>query len=335
MIIYDIVHPSHAHMFLALNDHIKPKGGALFVTRNKDHCSLLVEAKGHTYLEIGKPHRSLLGQAWELAARTFFLLQLIRNERSKNISNLAIFTRNPAGVIAARVAGIPCLYDTDNGLTAGIQYHLARLLAKHISAPIETPLGRTRAEIIFYNSLKIQTYVRPEDHQVPQGRSNMSEPRSLIRRVSMEATHDRGVRGLPDNVEATLENVGFEFIRSSEGIAPVDNDKSTSRPQEFLQLLATASICVGDSGTVSAEAALLGVPSLFISDFARSLPYLNRLEAEGLIEQWSPDEYSDQRLAHWARSVDHELHQVKLGEFLTRTEDPLPIFKAWYDRVCS
>lgn len=335
MVIYDIVHPSHAHMFLALQDHIEPKGEAIFVTRNKDHCSLLVAAKGHAFLEIGKPHRSHLGQGWELLVRTVLLVRLIRRAKSKNPSELAMFTRNPSGVIASRIAGIPCLYDTDNGLTAGIQYHFARLLAKHISAPINTPLGRTRAELIFYNALKIQTYVRPEDHQVARVRSFTSTPKSLVRRVSMQATHDRGVRGLPAGVELTLQSIGFDVVGSSEGAAPVERGVSTNGPQHFLELLSTASICVGDSGTVSAEAALLGVPSLFVSDFARTLPYLNRLEAEGLIEQWLPNEYSDERLVNWARSVDHEGHQTSLREFLMRTDDPIPIFKAWYDRVCS
>ena len=53
-------------------------------------------------------------------------------------------------------------------------------------------------------------------------------------------------------------------------------------PEHIHQVMAGASMFIGDSQTMAAEAAVLGVPSVRFNDFVGKLGYLNELQDLGL-----------------------------------------------------
>lgn len=84
----------------------------------------------------------------------------------------------------------------------------------------------------------------------------------------------------------SIERHGLQLQRGQAEAVPV-------APKDFHHLLATASLFVGDSQSVAAEAAILGVPSLRLSGFTGTTFYLHHLEGLGLIQNFSPGEEND------------------------------------------
>ena len=109
------------------------------------------------------------------------------------------------------------------------------------------------------------------------------EPFALVRLVAMDASHDRHERGLDfDNackLVAMLRERGRVFV-STEGPLPSEFEqyRISIPPERMHDVLAFASVVVGDSGSMAAEAAVLGTPNVFYGSFAGRLEYLNDLE---------------------------------------------------------
>jgi hypothetical protein len=116
----------------------------------------------------------------------------------------------------------------------------------------------------------------------------------LIRFVSWNATHDRGHVGISyENkiklIERLLPHVRI-FI-SSEGKLPDALQKYQLKidPKEIHHVLAYASLLFGESSTMSEEAAMLGVPSVYL--FNNSTIYTTHLQEKyGLIYNFSESE---------------------------------------------
>jgi hypothetical protein len=78
-------------------------------------------------------------------------------------------------------------------------------------------------------------------------------------------------------------------------------------PEQLHDALAYASLLVGDSQTMAAEAAVLGVPSLRVSSWKGRLDYLEQLETSyGLTESFHPSDEARlfERLEHYAAHAD-------------------------------
>lgn len=84
----------------------------------------------------------------------------------------------------------------------------------------------------------------------------------------------------------SIERHGLQLQRGQAEAVPV-------APKDFHHLLATASLFVGDSQSVAAEAAILGVPSLRLSGFTGTAFYLGVLERLGIMRNFYPGEEAD------------------------------------------
>jgi hypothetical protein len=97
---------------------------------------------------------------------------------------------------------------------------------------------------------------------------------SIVRFVSWQASHDVGEKGLgvafKREVVERLRKRGRVVI-TSEGELPDDleRDRFALPPESMHDVMAFAHILVGESATMASEAAVLGVPALYISDTGR------------------------------------------------------------------
>src|ERR1043166_531491 len=130
----------------------------------------------------------------------------------------------------------------------------------------------------------------------------------------MDASHDKGETGFPVDARRAvierLEKVGRVFL-SCEGGVPAEWSRLAYKlaPHRMHDFLAFASMCVGDSGTMAAEAAYLGTPALFTSTFAGRLALLDELERYGLMWSYHP------RDAHkFLEKLDALLAPIAAGE---------------------
>jgi predicted glycosyltransferase len=118
----------------------------------------------------------------------------------------------------------------------------------------------------------------------------------LVRFVDMIASHDTGETGLSYNDKTRIIEHLMRFGRvyiSSEGRLPQkwQSLKIKIPPHMLHDALAFATLCVGDSQTMAAEAAMLGTPSLRVSTFSGRISYLKDLEQNyGLTFGFQPNE---------------------------------------------
>ena len=283
-ILFDIAHPAHVHFFRHMIRGLTDRGHrALVVARRKDVTLDLLDRYQIAYVTTGESRpRSRLGQFAELMERVRFLYRIGRKFQVD-----IILTRNPAGVQAARLLGVAGVFDTDDGTAAGIHFRAAAPFAHVITTPdcFTEDYGRKHVK---YPGYKQSAYLYPDQfHPNPdvlaQLGINRRERFSLVRFVSMHASHDQGEAGLSWDdkaaIVARLQRVGKVFI-SSEGALPQQWQglRLAIPPDQIHDALAFASLFIGDSQTMAAEAAFLGTPNLRVSSFAGRISYLEELE---------------------------------------------------------
>lgn len=294
-ILFDIVHPAHVHFYRHVIRELEARGHqTLVVGRDKEVTRQLLTAYAIPHTSVGWAGRkSWPSQLHELLHRDWTLWRLAREFRAE-----VICARNPAGMHAARLAGCTGIYDSDDGFQAGIQFRLALPFAHVVTTPACLPerLGRKHRP---YPGYKQSAYLHP-DHFTPDPRVlgelgvSPGEPFFLVRFVAMHATHDSGEAGLDqaakEAVIAQLQDRGRVFL-SSEGALPEAWQplQLPIPPHRLHHALAFATLLVGDSQTMAAEAAMLGTPAIRVSTFAGRLAYLEEMEHRyGLLRSFHP-----------------------------------------------
>ena len=255
----------------------------VILARNKDVTCSLLDNYGFSYEVTGMAGRkSRFGQLKELVSRDLSIYKLARRFRPD-----LILTRNPAGVQAARLVGATGVFDTDDGLAAGIHFKAAAPFAHVITTPdcLREDYGPRHVK---YPGYKQSAYLHP-DHFTPDPEVlrlldvKPGETFFLVRFVAMAASHDKGESGLDYETKAEiinrLQSRGKVFI-TTEGEMPEEWKHLQVRipSHRIHDALAFATLQVGDSQTMAAEAAYLGTPSLRASTFFNRISYLNELE---------------------------------------------------------
>lgn len=292
----DISHPAHVHFFRYLHRRLVDAGHeVLVVGRDKDVTLRLLEAFDIPHLTHGKSgHNSMFGQAKELVGRVLFLVREGRRFRPD-----VILTRNPAGVQAARLLGTTGIFDTDDGRSVGVHYYAAAPFARIITAPdaIAESFGKKERR---YPSYKALAFLHPDLYTPTDPRAELGlepgERYSVIRLVAHDASHDRGIRGLDrEAVQRITElagSIGPVFATVEPGAEAADIVRKLEiAPERLHDVLAHASVVVGDSQSVIVEAALLGTPAFRINTFAlRESPFTEMSRKYDIAHSFPPDQ---------------------------------------------
>ena len=298
-VLFDIVHPAHVHFFKHLYADLVAEGHeTLVIAREKDVTLALLDEYGIPYTSVGRSGRTdRAGQARELLTRDFTLFKAARRFHPD-----LVLTRNPAGVQVARLLpGATGVFDTDDGRAAGIHFRAAAPFAHVITTPdcMTEDYGRKHRR---YPSYKALAYLHPArftpDPKIRGVLGVGDDPYAIVRFVEMSASHDRDESGMSladkRRVIDVLADRGRVFV-SCEGAMPEEFAplRFSVSPHLMHDALAQAWTCVGDSQTMAAEAALLGVPALRCSSFVGRLAYLEELERKySLLESFRPTDAS-------------------------------------------
>ncbi len=308
-VLIDISHPAHVHFFRPLAQRLIADGvGVHIVARDKDVTVRLLEASGLPFevLAMPQPGRGRLSAAGELLRRSVQLRRRIRR-----LGVRIVLTRNPSGVLAAVGTRATSIFDTDDGRGVGLHYWTARPFADVITSSVHDPEHHGRGHRR-YRALKAHMFLHPDqftpDPEVRRRYLEDTDPLTVVRFSAHDASHDRDINGIsPKGREVILERLldhgptlvsierqGLHLHRAADSHTQSSNGADGSSesvevaPEHFHDLLATAELFVGDSQSVAAEAALLGVPSLRLSGFTGRAFYLGVLESYGLMRNFLP-----------------------------------------------
>lgn len=316
-VLIDISHPAHVHFFRPLAQALIADGVRVhIVARDKDVTVRLLEASGLPFevLPMGRLDAGRLSAAAELVRRSWALRRKIRRHDVK-----VVLTRNPSGVIAAFGIRVTSIFDTDDGRGVGVHYWAARPFADIITSSVYDPEEHGPRHHR-YRALKAHMFLHPghftSNPDVRRRYLSDDEQFCVVRFSAHDASHDRHIKGItPEGRQAIMERLQqFGPVLVSierEGLQLRHGTREATRvePEDFHHLLAEASLFIGDSQSVAAEAAILGIPSLRLSGFTGTTFYLRFLESLGLVQNFSPGEEADLLVS--LESVLRHIHQQR------------------------
>jgi hypothetical protein len=281
-ILFEITHPKHAHVFHYAIGALRSRGHTVAITaRDKDVTVDLLRAWGLEFTVLSsRSGRGLLALGRELLVRDWRLWRFARRFRP----DVLVAHEGPSAAHVGFLLRRPVIAFEDTEHST-FQHRITYPLVTRVctSWHYERDWG---AKHVRYPSIGELAYLHPNqfvpDPSVLQRAGlRAGEPFSVVRFVSWQAVHDRGQSGIvPAERRAFLERLERfgRVVVSSEQALPADLERFRLRvpPHQFHDVLAHAQLCIGEGGSVACEAALLGVPAIFVSTLR--VGYLNRLE---------------------------------------------------------
>lgn len=265
----------------------------LVTAREKDVAVPLLEKLGIPHQVLSR-QRSGLGLAVEMLQRTTKLASIARRFRPDAMTGIM----GPSIAVAGRLLKIPAVifYDTEFATQTN---WFAYPLATAVCTP-DCYRAKVRGNHITYAGYHELAYLHP-NRFAPDAMKlatfgvRAEEPYFVVRFVSWEAIHDRKEVALTLDQKRSL----VEFLRSrgrviitSEAPLPTDLQalRATGPVEDVHHLLAFARLMVGESATMSSEAAVLGTPAVFIATTGRG--YTDDQETRyGLVRHFKDREF--------------------------------------------
>jgi predicted glycosyltransferase len=279
-------HPAHFHLFKETINALRKKNHAVtIVIKSKDVLEKLLGEAGMEYINLSaKPRKD--GRL--NIAKSFF----------RRLSQLSVIVKKyrPDMLIgsAAELALIGKLHRIPSYIFFEDDFEIAPSFA-YIAGPLATKLvcpdccsaWKWGKKKIGYESYHELAYLHP-NHFTPVKEKvknifNTDEKNFILRFAQLNAYHDEGKSGITTAIAQQLIdrllNHGNVFITSERPLEPqFEKYRISINVLDIHHALAFADMYIGDSQTMTAEAAVLGTPSLRFNDFVGRLSYLEELE---------------------------------------------------------
>lgn len=269
-ILIDIGHPAHVHYFRNFISIMKEHGHTfILVARDKEVVHILLEYYKLPFVNRGSGRSGLVGKMSYLPRA----ISSIFKEGRKFKADLYLSFGSPYAAIASWLLRKPHIAfdDTDHAF-------FEHLLYVPFTKAILTPKAYLKdfgSKHIRFDGYMELSYLHPKyfKKDLQNDRLNDFDPNldyAVIRMVSWKASHDIGLKGLSTfAVRVLVDNLckSWKVIISSEAPLPDDLEKFrfSYHPSAMHSLLYKAKLFIGESLTMSAEAAFLGTPALCIT----------------------------------------------------------------------
>ncbi|BBL65281.1 DUF354 domain-containing protein [Methanosarcina mazei] len=279
-IIIDIGHPKDVNVFRNVILALEENGHEVkIVSRAKENIKKILEEFGFQG-EFGPYYKNIIGKAFGLVHNDLWLYNIARKFRP----DIFISQGSPYSAHVSRLLGKPHLayIDTEIAVPA-IKLMLPFTDKVYTSLSFYTDLGPKQERFNGYYEL---AYLHPKYFKPnPEIKKKYDLDEYIILRLSaLAAHHDLNATGLNFKTEEEL----CEYVNQLEKYAKVKISSETTEwqiirdrqlkndPKDLHDLIFYSSLCIGEGATMVSEAAILGVPSIYISNTQRG--YLNELE---------------------------------------------------------
>lgn len=282
-ILMDIAHPAHVHLLKNTYYELKKKGHKVFVTVKDIPAAItLLDKYQIPYIYLGGKKDTLAGKA---------LLQFKYNLKvwwlviSKKID--IGFGSSLTLTHISKITGMQSIFlDDDDDEVEPLVVKYAHPFADVVLSP--DCAKRTVSKLIAYRGYHELAYLHPNNF-IPDV-SVLSEiglkPGEIyfvLRFNAFKAHHDIGVKGLAienkRKLIAYLEGKGKVFITTERN---VDDEFKKYQlllsPEKVHSLIYYATMLIGDSQTMTSEAAVLGTPAIRSNSFVGKISYLEEEE---------------------------------------------------------
>ena len=284
-IIIDIGHPGHYYLFRDIARHFISQNETVVITgRHNPFIRSLLNDGGFDFHSFGKKKNNIILKYLTQVNNIIRAYRLIRSERI----SLGLGVSMTLPLISKYTSSFKTIAFDDDDRDATPTYAKYANMADVIMTPAALAHEKRGDHHLTYPGFHELVYLHPKrftpDENILErlGVKN-GEPYFVIRFNSFKAHHDIGEKGLSqEQKKAIIERLSGEgriFI-STEGDPGPDFEqyKLPVRPDEIHSVLYYAKMFVGDSQTMTSEAAILGTPALKCNTFAGRLSIPNELE---------------------------------------------------------
>lgn len=295
-LLIEIGHPAHVHLFRNLYRELINRGHEVFVfAKDTPAIKTLLSDYDIKYKLLTPSGKSIFRKGINMLQNSILLRREIRRIRPG-----IVISSTPSLMQSAWLMNVPGIFmDDDDDSVEPFVTRFAHPFASVILSPFGTE--RKSKKTIYYRSNHELAYLHP-DYFTPECsvlNSYGLKPVdffSIIRFVAMTGHHDSNENGFTYNQKIELlkklstrgpvivtSEIDVEF---NEGrIIRIEN------MSDIHSLLYYASIFVGDSQTMTSEAAMLGTPAFRCNTFKGRIAYLNEEEKAGLVYSFLPSEF--------------------------------------------
>ncbi len=279
-------HPAHYHLFKHAIARLKANGNKTdILIKKKDILDALLTRSGIEYLNILPEGRkdNKLSMAWGIIKRDWRLLRHCLAERP----DIMIGTSIEIGHIGS-LLNIPTInVNEDDHHVVPLYAKLSYPFCSCILSPSVCDNGKWENKTIKYESNQELAYLHPnhfnQSDAIVEKYINPKEKYFIIRFAKLGAHHDSGIKGFTDDlalkVIQILEPHGQVIISSEKKLdSRLEKFQLRFDPLDMHHIMANATLYIGDSQTMAAEAGVLGTPFIRFNDFVGRIGYLNDIE---------------------------------------------------------
>lgn len=283
-ILFEIGHPAHVHKFSNVIDILNKHGHHVHVfAKNQLSIITLLDKKGISYISAGEKRDNLLGKAFSQIKYDLHCLNIVLKFR------IDIMVGSIAVAHVSKITGIPSiLFDDDDDEVEPLMVKYAHPFFSMIVSPSSLYGHRGRKDTIYYSGYHELAYLHP-NRFVPDNTVldeigiQEGEPYFILRFNAFKAHHDVGVEGLSIENKRKLIKIlsckGKVFITTERNIdEEFKKYQLKIAPEKIHSFIYYATMLIGDSQTMTSEAAVLGTPAIRCNTFVGRISYLEEEE---------------------------------------------------------
>lgn len=324
-VVIDINHPAHVHFFRPFLGAMRERGHELLVTASRKDVALdLLAHYGIEHITLPSYGGSVLRKAASVPLVDVAMWRAVRRFRPHYILGIAS-ARAAHAAFFLRGCRSWIFDDTEHAVE---QIYLYLPFADRVFTPscFTRNLGRKHVRYPGYHEL---AYLHPDrytpDRAVLQESGiGANEPLFIVRFVAWEASHDVGQRGLTAEGKRRLVDELAKLGRvvlSSEGPLPPEYEqyRMTLPVEKIHDLLAFSTLYVGEGATMASEAAVLGVPAVYVNTIGAGT--IAEQEQYGLLHHITDEPRAIETALRIAGEPDRQRYEAKRQRLLAEKCD--------------
>lgn len=279
-------HPAHFHLFKETIKNLQSKSHkVIIVIKSKDVLEKLLIDSHLEYINVAPKAKKSgkLSLYLSLLKRLLTLTKIIiKHKPDKLIGSAAELA------ILGKIFRIPSYVFFEDDFEKVQKFaKIAGPLATHLVCPNCCSAWKWNHKKTGYNSYHELAYLHP-NHFTPDSNKvstifDLTKKNFILRFAQLTAYHDVGKSGITTDIAQQLIDIlsshGNVFITSERPLEPqFEKYRIQISPLDIHHALYFADMYIGDSQTMTAEAAVLGTPAIRFNDFVGELAYLEELE---------------------------------------------------------
>lgn len=279
-------HPAHFYLYKNVIENLRANNHQVeILIKKKDVLQNLVINQGwtfHNILEEGRKNNKL-SMFYAMIKRTYRLLKFCNTYKPDILTGTSV-ENSYIGPIK-RIPVINC--NEDDAKVVPLYAKLSYPGANVVLSPCVCENDKWENKSIKYPSYQELAYLHPNhftpDKSVVEKYFSADEPYFILRFAKLNAHHDAGIQGINTEIAQRLIDIlkpqGRIYITSERELEPqFEQYRIKINPLDMHHVMAFASLYIGDSQTMAAEAAVLGTPFVRFNDFVGRIGYLRELE---------------------------------------------------------